>query len=183
MRGRGVRLGNGRSPGWPRIASGHAAPRRGAHARGRAPLRHKVARQKSQPRQSCTSRRAPFSGRGRKFLPPVSLAPALKRRRSDRWRSMPRPPMRAYVASPRAPPVVRCCFADPRSLCPGHRPCLAAARGHASGRVGARRPGPCVLSPCREAFSLKTASRLRTLRSILLPDIFARRLCRNQSLL
>ena len=63
---------------------------------------------------------------------------------------MPRPPMRAYVASPRAPPVVRCCFADPRSLCPGHRPCLAAARGHASGRVGARRPGPCVLSPCRE---------------------------------
>ena len=84
---------------------------------------------------------------------------------------MPRPPMRAYVASPRAPPVVRCCFADPPEPVPwaaavpgrrtrptfGQRRC-AAARAVLHSVLAGRR------------FSLKTASRLRTL--MLLPEQF-----------
>ena len=83
---------------------------------------------------------------------------------------MPRPPMRAYVASPRAPPVVRCCFADlPEpvpwaSAVPGRRtrPTFGQRRCAAARAV--------LLSPWREAFSLKNASRLRTL--MLLPEQF-----------
>ena len=198
----------------------------------------------SQPRQSCTSRPRPFFRQGEEVPSSRFPRPALERRRSDRWRSMPRHPCAlmwlrharprekdappAGPASPQgtpppcqggscartrspsaqgSPPKVTtapvlhlapCAFSSgrgeevpsshplasraeaqalgqvalhaptalarlcggaslrharprgsgpasqiPLSLCPGHRPCRAAARGHASGCVGARRPGPC----------------------------------------
>ena len=175
-------------PAGPASPRARRPPSGGSCARTRIP-RHKVARQKSQPRQSCTSRPAPFfpAGGGSSFLPSPRFLRRW-RRRSDRWRSTPRPPLLAYVAALRfatlAPGEAGLLRRLPGACAPGWLRAWPphAARLRATPVRGG--PGRASLSPCREA--LFHENRLPPADAAFFSFcriFFARRLCRCKSLL